>query len=163
MNRKKKSGFRFRTGNVRLARVILGLELSETTLIVCLSLCRPSQKESSRVAMFSAKLIQSCVSLTLLTVACQASLSMGFSRQEYWNVLPFPSLVAWLDRSKVTISHQWFRAWWYRGYDSWLPLQLVPVWSLVGMGFHFLLHADWLVCSKERVSLCNGLEQGLWI
>ena len=25
------------------------------------------------------------------TVACQAPLSMGFSRQEYWNWLPFPS------------------------------------------------------------------------
>ena len=25
------------------------------------------------------------------TVACQALLSMGFSRQEYWNGLPFPS------------------------------------------------------------------------
>ena len=25
------------------------------------------------------------------TVAYQASLSMGFSRQEYWNGLPFPS------------------------------------------------------------------------
>ena len=24
-------------------------------------------------------------------VACQAPLSMGFSRQEYWNGLPFPS------------------------------------------------------------------------
>ena len=28
---------------------------------------------------------------TLGTVAHQASLSMGFSRQEYWNGLPFPS------------------------------------------------------------------------
>ena len=27
---------------------------------------------------------------TLLTVACQALLSMGFSKQEYWNVLPCP-------------------------------------------------------------------------
>ena len=27
-----------------------------------------------------------------LTVACQASLSMGFSRREYWSGLPFPSL-----------------------------------------------------------------------
>ena len=27
---------------------------------------------------------------TLCTVACQASLSMGFSRQEYWSGLPFP-------------------------------------------------------------------------
>ena len=28
---------------------------------------------------------------TQWTVACQASLSMGFSRQEYWNGLPYPS------------------------------------------------------------------------
>ena len=35
----------------------------------------------------------SCVRLfsTLWTVACQASLSMGFSRQKYWSGLPFPS------------------------------------------------------------------------
>ena len=29
--------------------------------------------------------------VTPWTVACQASLSMGFSRQEYWSGLPFPS------------------------------------------------------------------------
>ena len=29
---------------------------------------------------------------TLWTVACQASLSIGFSRQEYWSGLPFPPL-----------------------------------------------------------------------
>ena len=28
--------------------------------------------------------------VTLWTVACQAPLSMGFSRQEYWNELPCP-------------------------------------------------------------------------
>ena len=35
----------------------------------------------------------SCVRLfaTQLTVACQAPLSMGFSRQEYWSGLPCPS------------------------------------------------------------------------
>ena len=35
----------------------------------------------------------SCVQLfaTPWTVAPQISLSMGFSRQEYWNGLPFPS------------------------------------------------------------------------
>ena len=33
-----------------------------------------------------------CLTLgTPWTVACQAPLSMGFSRQEYWSVLPFPS------------------------------------------------------------------------
>ena len=36
----------------------------------------------------------SCVRLfaVLWTVACQAPLSMGFSGQEYWSGLPFPSL-----------------------------------------------------------------------
>ena len=29
--------------------------------------------------------------VTLWTIACQAPLSMGFSRQEYWSRLPFPS------------------------------------------------------------------------
>ena len=31
-------------------------------------------------------------SATSWTIACQASLSMGFSRQEYWSGLPFPPL-----------------------------------------------------------------------
>ena len=30
------------------------------------------------------------LSVTPWTVACQAPLSMGFSRQEYWTKLPFP-------------------------------------------------------------------------
>ena len=30
--------------------------------------------------------------MTPWTVACQAPLSMGFPRQEYWSGLPFPSL-----------------------------------------------------------------------
>ena len=40
--------------------------------------------------------VLSCVQLfaTLWTIACQAPLSMGFSRQEYWNELSFPS---WAD------------------------------------------------------------------
>ena len=29
--------------------------------------------------------------MTPWTVACQASLSMGFPKQEYWSGLPFPS------------------------------------------------------------------------
>ena len=35
---------------------------------------------------------QSCPTLvTPCTVACQAPLSVGFSRQEYWSGFPFPS------------------------------------------------------------------------
>ena len=37
-----------------------------------------------------AKLIQSCPTATPWTVACQAPLSKGFSRQEYWSGLPCP-------------------------------------------------------------------------
>ena len=35
----------------------------------------------------------SCVCLFVIpwTVACQALLSMGFPRQEYWSALPFPT------------------------------------------------------------------------
>ena len=35
---------------------------------------------------------QSCLFVTSRTVAHQASLPTGFSRQEYWSGLPFPSL-----------------------------------------------------------------------
>ena len=35
---------------------------------------------------------KSCPTLAIpWTVVCQAPLSMGFSRQEYWSELPFPS------------------------------------------------------------------------
>ena len=42
-------------------------------------------------ACMHAKSLQSCPSAILWTAAHQAPLSMGFSRQEYWNGLPFPS------------------------------------------------------------------------
>ena len=39
-----------------------------------------------------AKSLQSCLTLlSLWTVAQQAPLTMGFSRQEFWSGLPFPS------------------------------------------------------------------------
>ena len=41
---------------------------------------------------FGGLVTKSCPTLaTPWTVACQSPLSMGFSRQEYWNGLPFPS------------------------------------------------------------------------
>ena len=47
---------------------------------------------SSKVKNESETISQSCLTLvTLWTVAHQAPLSMGFSRQEYWSGLPFPS------------------------------------------------------------------------
>ena len=45
---------------------------------------------SFRRACLQAKSLQSHLFVTLWTVACQAPLSMGFSRQEYWSGLPCP-------------------------------------------------------------------------
>ena len=47
---------------------------------VCARACAHLCCHMSRVRLF----------VTPRTVACQASLSMGFSRQEYWSRLPFP-------------------------------------------------------------------------
>ena len=47
---------------------------------VCVRVCARALSGFSRVRLF----------VTLWTVACQASLSMGFSRQEYWSGLPCP-------------------------------------------------------------------------
>ena len=49
----------------------------------------PQAKNTDGCGGLDAKL---CPTLaTLWTVACQAPLSMGFSRQEHWSGLPFPS------------------------------------------------------------------------
>ena len=43
-----------------------------------------------RLGCVCAKSLQSCATVTLWAVACQAPLSMGFSRQEFWSGLPCP-------------------------------------------------------------------------
>ena len=43
-------------------------------------------------------------SMTSWSVACQASLSMGFLRQEYWNRLPFPSPMHESEKWKLSCS-----------------------------------------------------------
>ena len=42
-------------------------------------------------ACMCAKSLQSRLTVTVWTTACQAPLSTGFSRQEYWSELPCPS------------------------------------------------------------------------
>ena len=44
-------------------------------------LCYKSESEVAQLCLFA----------TPWTIAYQATLSMGFSRQEYWSGLPFPS------------------------------------------------------------------------
>ena len=51
--------------------------------------------------------IQSCLTLCdPWTAALQALLSMEFSRQEYWNRLPFPSPVAYIIPYNFTVLPQ---------------------------------------------------------
>ena len=55
-------------------------------------LCPWFKIPTEQVSSVCAKSFQSCLLFAMLwAVACQAPLSMGFSRQEYWNGLPCPS------------------------------------------------------------------------
>ena len=54
--------------------------LESECVCVCVCVCA-STHSLNRVWLF----------VTPLTVACQAPLSVGFSREEYWRGLPFPS------------------------------------------------------------------------
>ena len=52
-----------------------------------------SKSSSKREVWLFWFVTKSCLTLaTPWTVACQTSLSIGFSRKEYWSGLPFPSL-----------------------------------------------------------------------
>ena len=65
---------------------LLSTVLSSQTLVSDAALAHISPSYGGSVAKL-------CVTLvTAWTIACQAPLSMGFSRQEYWSGLPFPSL-----------------------------------------------------------------------
>ena len=57
--------------------------------------CRPGMLQSTSLQRAGHDLFSLLSHVRLFvtpwTVACQAPLSMGFPRQEYWNGLPFPS------------------------------------------------------------------------
>ena len=58
-----------------------------------MSIERETDKEDIYTTEYCLCYIFRCIQLlpTPQPVACQAPLSMGFSRQEYWSGLPFPS------------------------------------------------------------------------
>ena len=69
------------------------LNSNELTCL-CMSLLVNISKRSVHFIYFCycSLVIKSCLTLyNTWTVACQAPLSMGFPRQEYWSGLPFPS------------------------------------------------------------------------
>ena len=54
---------------------------AQSYVCVCVCVC---------VCVYAHQLSHVKIFATPWTVACQASLSMGFPRQEYWSGLPFP-------------------------------------------------------------------------
>ena len=74
--------------------VIITTVMNIHTVSVLHTYCVPSAVLRLLLCVLCCVLVaQSCLtSCDPWTVACQASLSTGFSRQEYWSGLPFPSL-----------------------------------------------------------------------
>ena len=108
-------------------------------------------KSVSRVQLFA----------TLWTAAYQAPLSMGFSRQEYWSGLPFPSS---LDESE---KWKWSRSvvsnpQWPHGLQ---PSRFLRPWGFpgksTGVGCHCLLqHTVYLFSIVCLPTLKNKLHRG---
>ena len=105
----------------------------------------------------------SCIRLsaTPWTTACQAPLSMGFSRQKYWSGLPFPSPEIKCEVSEVKLlSHvQLFATPWILAYQA--PLSMgfsrQEYWS--GLPFPSLL--EWVAYPFSRGSSLPRNQTGV--
>ena len=60
--------------------------------MICLGKCSPKHLKRMYVLLFLGRIFYRCQLWQVDCLAFQASLSMGFSRQEYWSGLPFPPL-----------------------------------------------------------------------
>ena len=89
-----------------------------------------------------------------LSVACQAPLSMGFSRQEHWSGLPFPFPSDLPDPGIKLASPAW-------QVDS-LPLEISPEYSLEGLilklKLQYLGHLMWRTDSLEKTLIVGKIE-----
>ena len=98
-----------------------------------------------------------CVRLfmTLWTVACQAPLSMGFSRQEYWGGLPFISFSrgSFLSRNRTPVSSMSCIA---SGYFTTEPPGFV-----IFLAYHNLYNI--LDSTRDIRSGGSGFLQGSWV
>ena len=128
-----------------------------------------------------------CIHVPLLgtawTIACQAPLSVGFTRQEYCNEMPFPSLMYWIfvgkdERKGAMKSGFYVLPWaicgyaiaWGGGDWSWVGRKVGSVikdllHSLVttiapeGILIYFFFPSKWMVKRKPQIkpgALWNG-------
>ena len=96
--------------------------------------------------------------VTPQTAALQAPLSLGFSRQEHWSGLPFPSPLRESEKWKGSCSvlSDCQRSHWLQ------PTRLLHPWDFpgrnTGVGCHFLLQEhSWLSNKIFRV-ICHNLK-----
>ena len=99
----------------------------------------------------------SCVRLcaTPQMAAHQAPLSLGFSRQEYWSGLPFPSPMHACVLSRFVVSDS------VQPYGQQPTRLLCPQHSLgknTRVGYHFLLHQTTLSLTFSKV-----IDKKLWV
>ena len=90
-------------------------------------------------------------SVTPWTVACQAPLSKGFSRQEYWSTLSFPSLYYMYVPHFVYL----FICWWKVGL---LPSFTYCVNAAINMNVQKSVHASYPFAETPRsgIARCSG-------
>ena len=109
--------------------------------------------------------------VTLWTVACQAPLSVGFPRQEYWSGLPFPSpgdFSQSRDHTWVScIAGGFFTIWATSASvlpmntQGWFPLGLTNLISLLSKGLSrvFSSYSSHLVAIQERAFVLKAAVQ----
>ena len=106
----------------------------------------------------------------LWTVACQASLSMGFPRQEYWSGLPFPapgdlpdpgmepvSLVSQSDSLSIEPLRKPSSV-----YTSVLLSQFVPPFSSSSVSTSYGPNLDFILCPVHRLEKDLTSELETW-
>jgi len=107
-------------------------------------------------AAAAAKSLQSCLTLwDSMMAAHQAPLSLGFSRQEHWSGLPFPSPMHESEKWKWNHSVVSDSVW-PHGLP---PTRLLHPWDFpgksTGVGCHCLLQPKWLQSRKTELVILS--------
>ena len=147
--------------------------------VVCTTLWYSFQVQRKVFVAHDGLVNKSCLTVvTPWTVACQAPLPLGFSRQEYWSGLPFPSLG---DLSKPRIKpgylswQKFFTNLSYEGSPTWCsyPLQLKHNPYFPGLDIYFVCY--WRIpiyqrthkpiifeCDPEHKKIFYLIQSSLW-
>ena len=102
---------------------------------------------------------------TLWTVTCQAPLSMGFSRQEYWSGLPFPSPGdlpdAGIEPTGIHTCPLFWTPFCLPLHSTPLGCHKVPVWApwvIQQIPTGYLFYIWWCMSFYATVSICPTLS-----